>query len=233
MNIFGRKSKDEVMNHWIGFAENFTFSPQEFYKSIEQLIKDRKVPGLETFRVEYAEGGLFSDERIYLRLIRERLAFDICAAPFGTGYFFSSWSVYSPVRVRLWHLVVVFLIWNLIAGLLYQPLGPRFALIASVAFFVAVGLVFRNVVALKLADLDTALLKMPVIGPIYEKWFRENNTYYRYDTRLAYLNVVPKLIEELAAEVTGSKGIKLTVYHRAPILGELYKPVPPKPEPLK
>ncbi|HTR42519.1 MAG TPA: hypothetical protein VMH87_12975, partial [Pseudomonadales bacterium] len=69
---------------------------------------------------------------------------------------------------------------------------------------------------------------------IYENWFRKE-TYYRLDARLAYLNIVPAIIKAIAEEFTGAKGIKLVrQYERAPIFGDLYKPVPPrKPEPEK
>lgn len=228
MATIGFKSKkDEVLNHWIAFAENFSFSPQEFYKTLEKELTDRKVPGLTISRVEYAEGGLLSDQRIYLRLIRERLAFDTCAAPFGTGYFFSCRTVYSPVVVRFWH---VFVVLNLFSGvylLLEKPLGVVFAAIAVLGLMLAIAQVFRNTIALNLADLDSALIKTPVIGPMYEKWFRKD-TYYRQDTRLVYLETVPKLVQSLAEEVTAAKGIKLVrQYQCAPVLGELYKPQPP------
>ncbi|HTQ95417.1 MAG TPA: hypothetical protein VMH89_01350, partial [Candidatus Acidoferrum sp.] len=59
------------------------------YRSVEDELKARKVPGLRISRVEYHEGGLLSDKRTYLRLARERFAFDVCAAPFGRAYFFS------------------------------------------------------------------------------------------------------------------------------------------------
>ena len=38
---------------------------------------------------EFAEAGSFSDQRLYLRLMRERLAITTCAAPFGNIFFFS------------------------------------------------------------------------------------------------------------------------------------------------
>jgi hypothetical protein len=75
------------------------------------------------------------------------------------------------------------------------------------------------------------LIKTPVIGPIYERWFRKE-TYFRTDTRLLYLDTVPKIIKRLAEEATAANGVKLTrQYEQAPILGELYKPVPVREEP--
>jgi hypothetical protein len=41
------------------------------------------------------------------------------------------------------------------------------------AVFVATIYVMRNVVAMGLKDLDASLIKTPIIGPIYEAWFRK------------------------------------------------------------
>ncbi len=166
--MLGFKSKrDEVLNHWIAFADNLQFSGQEFYQRLETQLSERKIPGLEISKVEYSEGGLLADQRVYLRFIRERLAFDTCAAPFGTGYFFSCRTVHSPVVVQLWHVLAVL---GFLAGLyllLANYLGIVFAAIAVAGLIVAVAQVFRNTLTMKLTDLDALLIKIPVIGPIY------------------------------------------------------------------
>jgi hypothetical protein len=229
MAIFGFKPKnDEVLEHWISFADGFSLPPQEFYEAVEKQLAARKIPSMKMSRVEYAEGGLLSDKRIYLRMIRERLAFDMCAAPFGTSYFFSCRTVHSPPILRFWHLLVVYMALNIVSLLLFNYLGVEFGAIAFVALLVAIFLTFRNAVVLGLTDLDNALIKIPAIGPIYERWFRKE-TYYREDTRLVYLKIVPEIIKSVAEEVTGAKGFKLVrQYERAPIFGELYKPLPPR-----
>ena len=90
---------------------------------------------------------------------------------------------------------------------------------------------FRNAAGMGLNDVDNALMKIPVVSPIYENWFRKE-TYYRQDARLAFLAMVPEIVKKAAEEVTGAKGIKLTrQYERTPILGELYKPVPVQQKP--
>jgi hypothetical protein len=226
-----KPKKDEVLQHSLVIAPNFTYAPQEFYDTVEKELAAHKVPGLDISRVEYAEGGLLSDKRIYLRMIRERLAFDACAAPFGTDYFFSCRTVYSPVRIKLWHVVVIVGFFMLVFSLLAKPLGASLAVIAVAGLIVAIAQVFRNTIALGLADLDAALLKVPVISPVYERWFRKE-TYYREDTRLVYLEIVPHLIQKLVDDITAAKGVKLVRrYQRGPILGDLYKPVPGHDEP--
>ena len=229
MAILGLKSnKSNVLDHWIGIADGFNLAPQEFYGQVENQLKARKVPSMEISRVEFTEGGILSGKRTYMRMIRERLAFDACAAPFGTSYFFSCRTVYVPPVIKIWHVLVLLLTFSAIHTLLATFLGNELASIAVLGLLVAIILMCRNAIALGLSDVDTALLKTPVIGPLYERVFRKE-TYYREDTRIMYLDAVPKIIKELAEEFTGAKGVKLTrQYEQAPILGELYKRVPPK-----
>jgi hypothetical protein len=58
------------------------------------------------------------------------------------------------------------------------------------------------------SDLDAILLKIPVVAPIYEDWFRVE-TYYRVDTRNLYRQLLPQFIKELAEETCAAKGVKL------------------------
>jgi hypothetical protein len=229
MGILGFKSKsDEVLQHWISFADGFEHPPQEFYATVKKELEARKIPSMEMSDIEYAEGGLLSNKRLYLRMMRERLAFDLCAAQFGNSYFFSCRTVYSPPALRLWHLAAAVAFFWVVYIVLLHLLGFLFACIALAALLIAIAEMFRNAVSLGLNDLDNALMKIPVLGPIYENWFRKE-TYYREDARLAYLNIVPAIVKHVAEDVTGTKGIKLTKqYERAPIFGELYKPVPPR-----
>ena len=75
-----------------------------------------------------------------------------------------------------------------------------------------------------LKDLDATLIKSPVVGPIYENWFRKE-TYYRHDTRLMYCDTVDAIAKAKVEETTGAKGIKLIRFNEySPIFGELYKP---------
>src|SRR5690606_19129689 len=117
---------------------------QDFYERLERQLLERKVPGLEISREEYAEGGLLSHRRVYLRFIRERLAFDTCAAPFGSGFFFSCRTVYSPVLLRLWHVLVLLGLLGGLYLLFARYLGFVFAAIATGGFVIAIAQVIRN-----------------------------------------------------------------------------------------
>ena len=219
------KSKQAgVITHWYALVPGFTTSTKEFYDAIESELKARQAPGLEISRVDFAEGGVLSQKREYLRMTRERLMFDICAAPFGTGYFFSCRFAEIPATVKLWELFVVLLASLFITGLVFKFAGWLLAPFILLAGFIALIYVLRNAVAIGLQDLDAALIKFPVVGPIYERWFRRE-TYYRHDTRLMYCDTVNVVVKAKVEEITGAKGIKLVRFNEySPIFSELYKP---------
>jgi hypothetical protein len=222
-SIFKSKQAD-VITHWYALVPGFTTSTKEFYEAVEKELKDRQVPGLEISRVDFAEGGLLSQKREYLRMTRERLVFDICAAPFGTGYFFSCRFAEIPATVKLWELCAVLLASLVIVGLTFKFAGWLLGPVILLAGFLALVYVLRNAVAIGLQDLDAALIKFPVVGPIYERWFRRE-TYYRHDTRLMYCDTVNAVVKAKVEETTGAKGIKLVRFNEySPILSELYKP---------
>src|SRR5688572_29442528 len=82
-----------VVSHWYHLIEGLGASPLEFYASVEQAIERRQIPDSGRSRIDYREGGLLSAKREYLRVRRKEYTFDICGAPFGTGFFVSWWLV--------------------------------------------------------------------------------------------------------------------------------------------
>jgi hypothetical protein len=230
--VFGFENKrGDILDSWILFADGFSFPPQEFYALIDKEMTTRKIPNMEISREDFGEGGLLSDKRMYLRLFRERLALYTCAAPFGTGYFFSFRAVYVPALVRLWHILAFILLFGLIGSLLVLILGFTFAVLAFVTLMFAVAAVFRNATAAGVGDVDAFLLKIPIVSTVYENWFRDD-TYYRIDTRSLYLQQLPEIIRRLAEEITAAKGAKLLDQDgRPPVLRELYKNPPTQPHP--
>jgi hypothetical protein len=224
------KREPEVLDHWISMADEFHVSSDEFYKAIETELARRQIPQLKMERIEISEGGLISGNRIYLRMMRERLLFDVCAAPFGTSYFFSCRSSELPLNLNYTHiLLMLMLIFGSVSAQYYLFL--RLTGSSGLAWTCTAGLIglivyfLRNLVALGFQDLDSSLVRVPGIGPIYEYLFRRQ-TYYRHDTRLCYIHIVKTVVRKHADAVVGAKGIKLTgQFERAPILGELYRPV--------
>ncbi len=109
-----------VISHWDQLIENFQASSQDFYRAFEAATEARAVPEIRALRVEHKEGGLASANREYLRLHRGKHAFDICAAPYGTGFFVSWWFTEPPLRFGFLYMLgflfaLLFLV-NIVSG---------------------------------------------------------------------------------------------------------------------
>jgi hypothetical protein len=201
--------KDEIIDYSYYFFEDFQTSVSEFYKSVEEALKARKVPDLEIQRLTWSEGGLLSANRLYLRLTRERLVFDICAAPFGTGFFFSCryLEIHRPMNPLV---LLLLLVGSLtVFGLFLQGFGFMRGTLFALIGLLSLIWTLRNSVAIGLTNLDATLMKAPGIGPIYERFFRRE-TYYRHDTRVMYLQTVPAIVKRLVEEITAANGVKLS-----------------------
>ena len=246
--MFGFRSRQPaVLSHWFTVVDEFRYSTQQFYQAIEEELEVRQVPGLAISRVTYREGGALSHGRMYLRLSRERFAFDVCAAPFGQAYFFSLRFVEIPRPGWLGPAVLIGLIAILarIARVAVEmrpvEVGLQIGITAiTAAMMLAIG--WLGMVALSYAlrpsvaksaagpaDLDGFLLRLPIVGYCYER-FRKD-TYYREDTRLIYHALITDIVKKKVEEVTAVKGVKLIrVHERNPILSGPFKPATLKPD---
>ena len=92
----GRRSATLTISHWDKLLENLQLSVQLFYSALEQVLARRQIPQARAFRIVWREGAPFSPRREYLRVVRGEFVFDICGAPFGTGFFVSWWLGESP-----------------------------------------------------------------------------------------------------------------------------------------
>jgi hypothetical protein len=213
----------EVLHYWHELVDNYQTSPQEFYAAVQRTLQERKVPGLDATRVEFAEGGVLSAKRDYLRLTRERLVFDICAAPFGTSFFFSCRFAELPLVIGPDAVFAILAILALIGWAFTHVWGLFFGLVALLVLLLAVMCILRNAVSIGLRDLDAWLIKQPDIGAIYEILFRKN-TYYREDTKIMYLETVPAVVKKVYEELIAARGVKLTPEQEpAPVQGGLSK----------
>lgn len=82
------------------FFDNLQFSATEFYELVKASVNERSVPDVKMSFVEYHQKHILSDKRTYLRVERKEDIFDICAAPFGTGFFVSYWLGEPKHRMR-------------------------------------------------------------------------------------------------------------------------------------
>ena len=67
-------------------------STQKFYSRVESAIGERQLNEIRLGRRYYKEHLGISQKREYLAISYRKLLFLICAAPYGTGFFISTWS---------------------------------------------------------------------------------------------------------------------------------------------
>lgn len=224
----------EIVGHSAFLIENFQFSSQEFYTRVEAALQQRQVPQLQTARVDWREGGVMSAGREYLRTNYERLTFDICAAPFGTGFFISFWIGERPPKLGPPAIIALclmaFCLLDSVAGFNFGPYhilgGMGFGWFAT-SFFLILAFIGGFVLALRAdlitqEDVDAVFMRIPIVSTIYERYFR-TITFYRIDTLEMYQQVVHNAVMQVADEITASKGITPPSQTQTrPVLKELW-----------
>jgi hypothetical protein len=218
-------SDSNVISHWHHPIENFQTSSMEFYAAVELALKPRQIPDISTSRVDWKEGGLLSARREYLRVQRGKLAFDVCAAPFGTGFFFSSWLTDLPPAHGLLYAVLILMAGFVVLGIFVQALGffggffltiigyPVLILVAG--YFVRKG-EFGT-------EAEDAILAIPLFGTLYERFFKPI-TYYKMDTAMMFQSAVHSAVLEVIDQLMSAKGVRaMSELERKPIMRGLYQ----------
>ena len=216
--------------------ERMSFSSQEFYNRLEQALAERAIPDLNVSRVIWKEGGMLSPGREYVRVQRERYVFDVCAAPFGTGFFVSLWCAERPLRlgILLWFLLASALLIATscfmqkqaeIHHYLMRDFGLDWTGAVSLAFF---GLlcIYLTAAVIVGTNLDMFMMGVPVLGYFYERYFRAI-TYYRIDMMSMYRAAVKAAVHQVIDEITKAKGIlSASEFSEKPIMKQLLEPQP-------
>jgi hypothetical protein len=218
----------DYISHWGHLFENFQTSSLAFYESVETAVQARAVPETNRTRIEHKEGGLASAKREYLRLHRGKHAFDICAAPFGTGFFVSWWFTEPPLKFGLLYtlgfffgLVIVMNIAFGIGAAIGAAMGLGTFLGGTCAALIGVPVLlwfFGNAMRQGKIGGESTVLAMPLVGSIYERIFAPA-TFYAIDTALMFQDAVHNAVMEVIDCVTANKGVRaLTEAERKPIM---------------
>ncbi|MBL9144136.1 MAG: hypothetical protein JNM99_10700 [Verrucomicrobiaceae bacterium] len=201
--LFKRKHP-VVFEQWITPVLAFESNADLFYTAVSEELKKWEVPDLSTERIEYKDGGPFSQGREYLRVQRENLVFDICSAKFGKSWWFSCRSAVLPRSLRVWELLVfvIALGWLGVAcWYLFGVIAGGIAMAATLVMVSCLMLAGRS-----LSSLDDALLNLPVLGAFYEAWTRFES-YYRDDASRMYVSMVDYLVREKVKEFAAAGGV--------------------------
>jgi hypothetical protein len=214
-------SQTQIISHWYNSIENFQMPPLDFYAFIERAIKSRQLPDAAISRVDWREGGVLSAKREYLRVKRRRLIFDICGAPFGTGFFVSWWLVEttpSSLGAAITAVIVLITCLVLFVILFGQFLGLILLIIASLLFLGAIGSA-----ASRGAEWADPFLEIPGLGLLIKQLFQPV-TYYRIDTAIMFQQAIHASVLEAVDAIIHAHGIRpLTELERKPVMKEFFQ----------
>lgn len=221
----------QVVDHFLTVAYYEHFDDLALYEVIAAEIDRQQVPSLKMKRVDLNEGGGLSDQREYLRIKRENIVFDFCAAPIGVHHFFSYRAYCLPVEVKWYHILGVLTFFGGVFWLFEHFVGMLAAYIAVSGTAAISFAAMKSAVGTGIRDLDQTLIDTPCLGRIYQRWFR-SQTFFRDDTRSVYTTLVSGIVKAKVEEVIAAKGKVLRKeMSYSPLLYDLYKVKDIEPEP--
>lgn len=218
-----------IHSHWYNLYAGFQYSTQDYYAQLEQALQPHQIPNVSVSRVEYREGGVFSAKRQYLRIQCDRLVFDICGAPFGSGFFFSWWlgelhgaNIFTVIAVLIGFLIAGMIAISILSSVLTAIFGYYLGML-SVLFSIPVLLWLLGMfVRTNPMGIEDTILEIPVVGPFYEHLFRPV-TYYKIDTALMFQSAVHSVVMEVIDAITKAQGLRtLSEAERKPLMREFY-----------
>lgn len=109
-----------ILSHWNQMIPGLKQSTQEFYGAVETYLAPHDLKNVKLERVNLSEGGMLSAKREYLQIRRGEHVFHVCAAPFGNGFFISSWL--GQVQSGLWAWLSTIPLIGFIADRFLKPL---------------------------------------------------------------------------------------------------------------
>ena len=213
---------DVVISHWSTLIENLQASPLSFYKAVEEALIRRQVPETKNSRVDYREAGLASANREYLHIRREKLVFDICGAPFGTGFFVSWWFAEAKSKLNPFVRILAFLATLGIVAWALDQFGMFWGVLA-ISVAVPLSLALANNLTIDGTLNQDLILELPLIGWLYDRLFKPA-TYYRIDSTLMFQKAVHNAVLEVIDEMTTANGLRvLGEGERKPVMREFYQ----------
>lgn len=158
-------------------------------------------------RIDWAEGGLLSAKREYLRATYSRYSFDIAAFPFGDDFFFSWWlTKRRPEGALLMALGAM----GGLFGILVLLIKAAGYILGTLLFVVAIAAAWNILKSGAIAGVelvDDIMLAMPIWGAVYARFFRPT-TYFSEDTRIIFQEAVHAVVLHEVEGVLAAKGAK-------------------------
>jgi hypothetical protein len=198
------------------------FSAVTVYESIIEAVSKLKIPGTKYGPEIQHESGVFSAYRSYLKIEREFSQFLVCAAPVGESYFVSVRKIDRFPHVKIIHYLLGAVAVMGLFTLSVVVAGP----VGGVVFF-AVGLAFlwsimRYAAHVAKGWLAEHLHEIPVLGPLYLRWFRPD-TYFRQDVHSAFMVLVDSVIKGVIQSLEQAQGVRpVTESQPSPVIRDLH-----------
>ncbi len=180
------------------------FSPKTFYQGIIEAVERLKIPGVKIGPVAIHEGSRFSPFRVYLQIRREFSEFLVCAAPVGESFFVTVRRIDRYPHVKWFHYLIAFCLFAGVATTLGWFSGLESGAIAVAVLVAFVWSVMRFAAKGASEWLSEHLHEVPILGPLYLRWFRPD-TYYRQDLHGAFLALVDGAVMEAIQELDGGQ----------------------------
>lgn len=220
-----RKTKGaEIISHWPRQFTNFSTSPAEFYRSVEENIARHEVPSLDLSRTTWKEGSFLSADREYLRVTRRKYICDVCAAPFGKDFFFSYWLVMLPPAFTIFNYIGMATTLFCFFSFLTPYIGYTKGGLCLVALIAIIWGIFRSGALRDQFEVEEYLLGLTIIGAIWNV-YRHKLTYFEIDTALMFQTVVHGSVLESIDALTDGKGLpRMGDSDRKPINRDFFKP---------
>lgn len=211
------------VSYWCHLYDDFNYSPVEFFRQVGAELEKREVPGLLQGFTLMRESNFLSRKRLYLHVRRERFVFEICAAPFGTGWFVSS-RLFDRRRGARWFDFLILAAGLILIGLVsIQAMGLFLALATLGSIVTILWSLMRLAATESVALLDDRLCRIPCLGRIYETLFHPD-TFFRQDQRAMYQEAVHRSVMKVISDLTTLKGIRpLTESESKPVMYDLHR----------
>jgi len=87
------RGPETIRKPWQTFLDGVQISTNDFYEAIRAGLEERNITHVTITERSFLESHVFSAMRVYLRIAQNEYVYYVCAAPYGTGTFFSSWLV--------------------------------------------------------------------------------------------------------------------------------------------
>ncbi|MCG3195745.1 MAG: hypothetical protein GHCLOJNM_00212 [bacterium] len=207
----------EFLSHWTKPFSDFSTSPTDFYTQVEAAFAKHEAPDAEVSRVTWKERSVISPERVYLRIERLKCVYDICAAPFGKDFFFSSWLVMLKPSFTFLHWIGMGTGLFLLTFLFTNMFGFFKGLFFLIVLMSFLWWLIRSGAMETPLEFEEFLLGLTVMGAIWEVYYRKP-TYFEIDTALMFQNVAHAAVLEAVDAITDARGLpRLSDDERKPI----------------